>query len=159
MILSLYLFLTALPFSHKIKSFNAIEIQRRVSLEKMRANESAKNNSPISIYKIILFASTQESVLYRSKLYLHRSEMRGPRFAAISVSPSPFAGSFTAVRRRHCFPPPAVRGPLGFDGGTNKYWDKFYKRHQNKVEFLTPQLYYQLPMIQLLNSHGFPIYM
>ncbi|KAI8529621.1 hypothetical protein RHMOL_Rhmol12G0239100 [Rhododendron molle] len=66
------------------------------------------------------------------KLYLHRSEMRGPRFAAISVSPSPFAGSFIAVRWRHCFPPPAVRGPLGFDGGTDKYWDKFYKRHQNK---------------------------
>ncbi|XP_058193031.1 uncharacterized protein LOC131310170 [Rhododendron vialii] len=58
--------------------------------------------------------------------------MRGPRFATISVSPSPFAGSFTAVRQRHCFPPPAVQGPLGFDGGTNKYWDKFYKRHQNK---------------------------
>ncbi|XP_058193029.1 uncharacterized protein LOC131310166 isoform X7 [Rhododendron vialii] len=58
--------------------------------------------------------------------------MRGPRLAAIPVSPSPFASSFTAVRRRHCFPPPAVRGPRGFDGGTNKYWDKFYKRHQNK---------------------------
>ncbi|KAH7857425.1 hypothetical protein Vadar_012549 [Vaccinium darrowii] len=59
--------------------------------------------------------------------------MRAPRFPAISFSSSPFAVSSTAVRGRHCFPPPAVRSRnLGFDDGGSKHWDKFYKRHQNK---------------------------
>ncbi|KAH7859058.1 hypothetical protein Vadar_030960 [Vaccinium darrowii] len=60
--------------------------------------------------------------------------MRQPRFPAISFSSSPFAVSSTAVRGRHCFPPSTVRSrQLGFDeGGSSKYWDKFYKRHQNK---------------------------
>ncbi|KAJ9692023.1 hypothetical protein PVL29_011222 [Vitis rotundifolia] len=46
----------------------------------------------------------------------------------------PLLGSFAAARRLHCrYPPP---GNLGSDdhyqNNATKFWDKFYKRHQNK---------------------------
>ncbi|CAL5374015.1 unnamed protein product [Camellia sinensis] len=49
----------------------------------------------------------------------------GPLVPAISISSSSsIVGCINALRRQHCSP------PLGFH--TSKYWDKFYKRHQNK---------------------------
>ncbi|THG11179.1 hypothetical protein TEA_025779 [Camellia sinensis var. sinensis] len=49
----------------------------------------------------------------------------GPLVPAISISSSSsIVGCINTLRRQHCSP------PLGFH--TSKYWDKFYKRHQNK---------------------------
>ncbi|GMP35151.1 hypothetical protein CsSME_00007722 [Camellia sinensis var. sinensis] len=57
----------------------------------------------------------------------------GPLVPAISISASSsssssssssIVGCINTLRRQHCSP------PLGFH--TSKYWDKFYKRHQNK---------------------------
>ncbi|KAA8541667.1 hypothetical protein F0562_022819 [Nyssa sinensis] len=75
--------------------------------------------------------------------------MRGARVPAISISPSshclpPFMASFITARRQYCSSQSTVRSrPLGFNDGDDghhhfhhdsatKYWDNFYKRHQNK---------------------------
>ncbi|KAF5956960.1 hypothetical protein HYC85_004185 [Camellia sinensis] len=52
----------------------------------------------------------------------------GPLVPAISISSSSsIVGCINTLRHQHCSP------PLGFHiNGTSKYWDKFYKRHQNK---------------------------
>ncbi|KAK9282406.1 hypothetical protein L1049_005323 [Liquidambar formosana] len=69
--------------------------------------------------------------------------MRGARAPAIPISSSSFhqpsfIGSVITVRRFHPSTTTAVRsGDLKFDyrhyqNNATKYWDKFYKRHQNK---------------------------
>ncbi|PSR96185.1 Methyltransferase-like protein [Actinidia chinensis var. chinensis] len=58
--------------------------------------------------------------------------MRGVRIHAFSASSS-IANSSITVRRQHCSPMATGQSRrLGFDNGTSKHWDKFYKRHQNK---------------------------
>ncbi|KAL6972686.1 hypothetical protein U1Q18_026859 [Sarracenia purpurea var. burkii] len=60
--------------------------------------------------------------------------MRGLCVSAMSVSSSIVGlGSIITVRRRLCYPMVTVRyRTLRFENGTSKYWDEFYKRHQNK---------------------------
>lgn len=62
-------------------------------------------------------------------------EMRASPTPLSSSHLHPLLGSFAAARRLHRRYPP--QGNLGSDdhyqNNATKYWDKFYKRHQNKV--------------------------